>query len=229
MNDFENNIVVELENCSSIDIKEFKANITNSSAVFFKQCKRKFQSHASLTPGSSIGTKINGSLQNGSMGYKAKRWGKVGFVTAGHVYDTNSNAYSSTGQLIGYCDYSVKSGSADAAFVVVTDYSYTLSNENLTGEEHTIWAGDKVTKLGQTIAKSDGQIVSTSINVNSNGVHLTDMAESTYLSAGGDSGGAVYLQGSNKLVGIHQGSATFTAIFTKISNVSSALNVTFYY
>lgn len=122
----------------------------------------------------------------------------------------------------------MKSGSTDAAFVVVTDFSYTLNNGNLTGEERNIWAGDNITKLGQTIAISNGQIVSTSVNVNSDGVRLTDMAEATYLSAGGDSGGAVYLTGSNKLVGIHQGSATFTAIFTKISNVSSTLNVTFY-
>lgn len=228
LNDFENNVIVELERCSDGDIEEFKANIVSSSAIVFKQCKRKFQSHASLSPGSSIGTKKDGPLKPGSMGYRAMRFGTVGFVTAGHVYNTNSEAYNSKGQSIGYCQYSVKSGSADAAFVVVTDLSYTLSNGNLTGEEHNIWAGDKITKLGQTIAVSDGEIVSTSVNVNSEGVFLTDMAEATYLSAGGDSGGAVYLKGSNKVVGIHQGSASFTTIFTKVSNVSSALNVTFY-
>lgn len=228
LNDFENNIVVELGSCSDSDIEAFKVNVVNSSAVTFKQCERKFQPHASLSPGSSIGTKKNGSLQNASMGYRAMRWGYLGFVTAGHVYDTKSDAYSSTGKLIGYCDYSVKSGSADAAFVIVTDYTYTLSNGNLTGEDHTIWAGENVTKLGQTIAKSDGQIVSTSISVNANGVRLTDMAEATYLSAGGDSGGAVYVPGGNKLVGIHQGSSSFTSLFTKISNVTSALNVMFY-
>lgn len=228
LNDFENNIVVELDECSNGNIEEFKANVINSPAIIFKQYKRKIQPHASLSPGSSIGTKKNGPLQNASMGYRAMRFGTVGFVTAGHAYNTNSDAYSSNGQLIGYCQYSVKSGSTDAAFVVVTDFSYTLNNGNLTGEERNIWAGDNITKLGQTIAISNGQIVSTSVNVNSDGVRLTDMAEATYLSAGGDSGGAVYLTGSNKLVGIHQGSATFTAIFTKISNVSSTLNVTFY-
>lgn len=228
LNDFENNVVVELDRYSDGEIEEFKDNVVNSTAIVFKKCERTFQSHASLSPGNSIGTNKNGPLVPASMGYRAIRFGTIGFVTAGHAYNTNSNVYSSNGQIIGYCQYSIKAGSADAAFVIVTDLSYTLNNGVLTGEERNIWAGDLITKLGQTTGKTDGQIVSTSVNVNSEGVFLTDMAEATYLSGGGDSGGAVYLSGSNKLVGIHQGGATFNAIFTKISNVSSALNATFY-
>lgn len=228
LNDFENNVSVELEECTDKDIEDFKANVVNSPAIIFKKCERNFQMHTTLSPGSSIGTKKNGPLQNGSVGYRAMRFGSVGFVTAGHVYDTNSNAYSSDGELIGYCQYSVKANSTDAAFVVVTNFSYTLDNGYLEGEEYNIWAGDYVTKLGQTIAISEGYITNTSVGVNANGVHLSDMAEATYLSAGGDSGGAVYLSGNNKVVGVHHGSTDFSAIFTKISNISSVLNVMFY-
>ena len=130
--------------------------------------------------------------------------------------------------MIGYCDYALKQGTGDAAFIIITDFLYLPNNGNLTGQEFNIWAGDDVTKLGKVISQSSGYIQNTSLNVNSGGVLLNDIAEATYLSAPGDSGGTVYLTGSRKVVGIHQGSSTFTALFCKVSNISSRLGINYY-
>lgn len=218
LNDFGNNVVVELEECSNTDVDAFNTEVIHSSGIVFKKSTRRFTPH-SLSPGDA--------LEYSSVGYRARRWGTQGVVTAGHAYGTGETVRSANGQNIGYCDYSIKQGTVDAAFIVITNYSYLPDNGNLTGEEFNIWAGDNVTKLGKVISQSSGYIQSTSINVNSSGVLLTDMAEATYLSAPGDSGGTVYLNGSRKVVGIHQGSASFTAIFCKVSNISSRLNINF--
>lgn len=233
LNDFENNIVVELEDCSDSSIEDFKNKINNFSGIIFKQSSREFIEHA-LAPGSPIYAKINNNLYPNSVGYAAMRFGTTGYITAGHGFGTNSKVYTASGLEIGTCQLSVHSGSTDAAFIVPTNFNYYVSNGDLTGEELTIWAGDNVTKRGQTIAQSPGYIVSTSVTVSSKnqvtGVSTTlrDMAEATYLSAGGDSGGPVYLTANKKIVGIHQSGTAFTSIFCKVSNIRSSLNAYYY-
>lgn len=219
LNDFENNVVVELENCTEADIEAFKAEVVHFSGIMFKKCTREYLPHA-LSPGDG--------LQYATMGYRATRYGTQGIVTAGHAYSTGQTVYSRYGEMIGYCDYSIMQGSLDVAFIVVTNFSYPYNNGNLTGQESYIWAGDDVTKLGMVIAQSSGYISNTSLNVNASGVLLNDMAEATYLSAPGDSGGPVYLTGSRKIVGIHNGSGSFTAYFCKVSNISSQLGINYY-
>lgn len=206
-------------------VDEFKTKVTNFPGIVFKQCTRTFKAH-SLSAGDKIGTNTSGGYA--SVGYRASRFLSDGFVTAGHAFGTGDKAYNSSGVAIGTCDYSIQAGSVDAAFISIPDFSNMPDNGNLTGEEFNIWAGDDVTKLGARIYQSDGYIVSTSIGVNSEGIYLTDVAEATYLSAGGDSGGPVYLTSSRRVVGIHQGSSSFTAIFVKVSNISSQLNASFY-
>lgn len=219
MNDFENNVVVELESCAEADVNTFKDKVVSSPCIVYKKCTREFTPHA-LSPG--------GALQYSSVGYRATRYGTQGVVTAGHAYSTGETVNNTSGQMIGYCDYSLKQGTVDAAFIIITDFSYLPNNGNLTGQEFNIWAGDDVTKLGKVISQSSGYIQNTSLNVNSGGVLLNDIAEATYLSAPGDSGGTVYLTGSRKVVGIHQGSSTFTALFCKVSNISSRLGINYY-
>ena len=221
LNDFENNVVVELNRFNEMEIKEFKSEVVNFSGIVFKQCTRKFQDH-SLSPGSSIGTPKG----TASMGYRATRFNTDGFVTAGHAYNTGDPAYYNN-TLIGSCDLSIQGGSVDAAFISITNFSLVPNNGNLTGEEYNIWAGDNVTKLGETIAQSEGYITSTNANVNVGGISYTDMGEATYLSASGDSGGPVYLTNSKKVIGIHKGSTAFTSIFVKVDNITSKLNAHF--
>lgn len=221
LDDFENNVVVELAKANETEIKEFKTEVANFPGIVFRQCARKFKDH-SLSPGSSIGTP-NGTA---SMGYRATRFNTNGFVTAGHAYDTGDPAYYNN-TLIGSCDYSIQGGSVDAAFISVTNFSTIPNNGDLTGEEYNIWAGDNVTKLGETISQSEGYITSTNANINAEGISYTDMGEATYLSASGDSGGPVYLTSSKKVIGIHKGSAAFTAIFVKVDNIASKLNAHF--
>lgn len=222
LNDFENNVVVELNKANEMGIKEFKTEVMNFPGIVFKQCTKEFKNH-SLSPGSTIGTP-NGVA---SMGYRATRFNAKGFVTAGHAYDTGDPAYYNN-TLIGNCDNSIQSGSVDAAFISVTSFTTVPNNGDLTGEEYYIWAGDNVTKLGQTISQSEGYITSTNANINAEGISYTDMGEATYLSAPGDSGGPVYLTSSKKVVGIHKGSAAFTSIFVKVDNIASKLNAHFY-
>lgn len=221
LDDFKNNIVVELNIHGENETKLFQKEVTNFTGIVFKQCTREFKNHA-LSPGSSIGT-LNG---NATMGYRATRYNSDGFVTAGHAYDTGDPAYYN-GVHIGNCDYSIQGGSVDAAFISITDFSNVPSNGDLTGEEYYFWAGESVTKLGQTISKSEGYITSTSANVNAEGISYTDMGEATYLSAPGDSGGPVYLTSGRKIIGIHKGSSTFTATFVKVANIASTLNAHF--
>ena len=160
------------------------------------------------------------------MGQRATRFNTDGFVTAGHAYNTGDPAYYNN-TLIGSCDFSIQGGSVDAAFISITNFSIVPNNGNLTGEEYNIWAGDNVTKLGETIAQSEGYITSTNANVNADGIYYTDMGETTYLSAFGDSGGPVYLTDSKKVIGIHKGSTAFTSIFVKVDNIASKLNAHF--
>lgn len=221
LNDFENNVVVELDRSNEMEIKEFKSEVANFSGIVFKQCTREFQDH-SLSPGSSIGTPKG----TASMGYRATRFNTDGFVTAGHAYNTGDPAYYNN-TLIGSCDFSIQGGSVDAAFISITNFSIVPNNGNLIGEEYNIWAGDNVTKLGETIAQSEGYITSTNANVNAGGISYTDMGEATYLSASGDSGGPVYLTNSKKVIGIHKGSTAFTSIFVKVDNIASKLNAHF--
>lgn len=225
LNDFENNIGVELEDYSNMRVEEFKTKVTNFPGIVFKQCTRTFKAHSS-SAGDKILTNPNGAYA--TIGYRATRYLSDGFVTAGHAFNTGDKAYNTSGTVIGTCDYSINAGSVDAAFVSIPNYSYMPNNGNLTGEEFNFWAGDDVTKLGATIYQSDGYVVSTSASVNADGVRLTDVAEATYLSAPGDSGGPVYLTSSRKLLGIHQGSGSFNAFFIKVSNISSQLNASFY-
>lgn len=82
-------------------------------------------------------------------------------------------------------------------------------------------------KLRLKISKSNSYIISTSANVNADGINYTDMGEATYLSAPGNSGGPVYLTSSRKIIGIHRGSSTFTATFVKVANIASTLNAHF--
>lgn len=221
LNDFENCVVVELDKSNEMEIKEFKSEVVNFSGIVFKQCTREFQNH-SLSPGSSIGTPKG----TASMGYRATRFNTDGFVTAGHAYNTGDPAYYNN-TLIGSCDFSIQGGSVDAAFISITNFSIVPNNGNLTGEEYNIWAGDNVTKLGETIAQSEGYITSTNANVNADGIYYTDMGEATYLSAFGDSGGPVYLTDSKKVIGIHKGSTAFTSIFVKVDNIASRPNANF--
>lgn len=224
LNDFENNVTVELENFSDTKVSEFKTSVTGFSGIVFKQhMQGKYKLH-SLSPGSSIGTASGGYA---TMGYRASRFGADGFVTAGHAYDTDDQVRYN-GTIIGSCEESIQSGSVDAAFVRVTNFSYMPDNGNLAGEENTIWAGDNVTKLGHTISQSDGYITSTSLNANVDGIWYSDIAEATYMSAPGDSGGPIYLTGNRRVVGIHQGSSAFNALFVKVSNISWQLNAHFY-
>lgn len=221
LDDFENNIVVELAKANEMRIKEFKTEVANFPGIVFRQCTKEFKDH-SLSPGSSIGTPKG----TASMGYRATRFNINGFVTAGHAYGTGDPAYYNN-TLIGSCDYSIQGGSVDAAFISVTSFPNMPNNGDLTGEEYNIWAGDNVTKLGQTISQSEGYITSTNANINAGGISYTDMGEATYLSASGDSGGPVYLTNSKKVIGIHKGSTAFTAIFVKIDNIASKLNAHF--
>lgn len=221
LNDFENNVVVELNRFNEMEIKEFKSEVVNFSGIVFKQCTRKFQDH-SLSPGSSIGTPKGTAswaieLLDLTLTVLLPQDMLIILVSPGYYNNT----------LIGSCDLSIQGGSVDAAFISITNFSLVPNNGNLTGEEYNIWAGDNVTKLGETIAQSEGYITSTNANVNVGGISYTDMGEATYLSASGDSGGPVYLTNSKKVIGIHKGSTAFTSIFVKVDNIASKLNAHF--
>lgn len=151
-----NRVEVYLKNCTSTDIEEFKRNVVDSPAIVFRAKEGIYESWDSIeityenvlmtraATNVYAGTKIYAAAQGsttakpGSFGYKAKRNGVEGFVTAGHVAVKNdiiSIPVSSSGtsigvNAIGKCNVSEhkNNGNLDASFCVLTSSSFALTN-----------------------------------------------------------------------------------------------------
>lgn len=232
--DSENRIIVKFDRLSDQSIKEFKENVSDSDTIKFEQGTGPIQMEINVDAGSSI------SVPGGtaSVGYRVKRSGVVGFVTAGHAASAGG-IISSGGTAFASCVVSRQSGNADAAFCKITNTSYSPTN-TLSGTSNSLstiisepGVGTVINKIGQSTGHTSGKVLSTNVTATfSSGATISNLTTADYTSAPGDSGGVIYSYiGSTNTrltLGIHTGAGGSTRYYTKANEINSALGTSRY-
>lgn len=232
LSDKSNNIVVELDNMSAENIAAFKAQVSDSPIITFKQADGPMMPEININPGQSIRT-----VGSGSMGYRAKKGEKIGFVSAGHMGNLNDIVYVGN-VAVGKITSKQASGKVEATFIEVTNSDYTPSN-TINGTSNVLstktsqpGVGTVINKCGASTGATSGKIISTNATITVNGVTYTDVTTADYSSDGGDSGGIVYSYVSSTntryTLGTHSFSDGTTRSFIKADNTNSALGLSRY-
>lgn len=229
-----NRVVVRLDDLSEESILEFKKNVCDNEAIVFEQGNGPAELEVSVNPGSSIST----SGYVGSVGYRVKKNGVSGFVTAGHLASYGDTIYYG-GTAFASCTASQQSGSVDGAFCSITNSNYSVTN-TLNGTSNTLstvisepGVGTVINKIGQSTNHTSGKITSTSVTVTfTSGNTITNLTEADYTSAPGDSGCVVYsyVSSSNTryTLGIHTGANGSKRYYTKANQINAALGTSRY-
>lgn len=237
--DSENRVIVKLDDLSDASIREFKENVCNSNAIEFEQGDGPVEAEVDV----DAGTQISYSDGSASVGYRVKRNGVVGFVTAGHAADSVGKSIrygGSTGTIFASCRATQQKGNADAAFCAITNSSYVPTN-TLSGTSNTLsttisepGVGTVINKIGMKTGHTSGKVLSTNATVTfTSGATISNLTSASYESAPGDSGGVVYSYigstGVRLTLGIHTGASTSgTRYYTKANEVNAALGTSRY-
>lgn len=233
LSDFSNKIVVEFEELTDENIAEFKQKVTDNGSVSFAKSKGEDIEDVSLKPGAQISK----SGSSASIGYRVKRNGVEGIVTAGH-FASIGDSITYSGTTFGKCTDSVYSGAVDAAFIEITNSDYTPSNtinDTSNALSTTIsepGVGTVINKSGMKTGATSGKVISTNVTWTINGVTFTNLTSADYSADSGDSGGVVYSYisstGARLTLGIHKGRRDGYAHFIKANEINSALSTTRY-
>lgn len=233
-----NKVVVELENNTKEKQAEFKKKVSDSTLITFKQGKREFTT--SYNPGQAL-NKTNGELFC-TLGFRAKRNGKAGFVTAGHCQQGIglNKSYQGYGTLRARSI----SGKADAAFIETsTTVTNTLSNSiypvtSLQSKDLAVpyTVGSIVAKAGAKTKGTSGKITVASYTAyifnqyDASVMVIEDAVKADLVCDEGDSGAPVFtLEKTARLYGVISATTkTNETTFSKMSNIKSALSVTRY-
>ncbi|MDR0999740.1 MAG: S1 family peptidase [Clostridiales bacterium] len=233
--DADNRIIVFLDDLSDEKIQSFKTTVHDSDAIVFKQSVGAMVEEISINPGAEI-TDANGIA---SIGFRARRNGVGGFVTAAHFAINLGEAIFCNGADMAICVARQRAGSVDAAFCEVTNSDYTPTN-TLNGTDNTLstkirepGVGSIVNKIGRTTGHTYGAIVSTDYTaLYSDGTVLTNLTQASYDSEPGDSGGIVYMYFRSReerlTLGIHTSSNGTYACYTKANEINLALETSRY-
>lgn len=235
LDDRNNRIVIELRDCSSDRVLDFKNSVINSPMIVFEQSLNEPVEH-SLRSGSPVYWNRNGVLYQATMGYRAMLSGVVGWVTAAHAFQQGESVYNISSQQVGMCRKHVYQGSVDAAFCQSLGGDSTpelglVGGASLSSSTTPIVVGMPVTMYGSKTGSNWGSITNSSMSLpTESGVYLSDVAMASYYSEGGDSGAPiVYSQnGINYVVGIHHGKYGGEPIVIKESNIRSQLGAIIY-
>lgn len=233
LSDRDNNVVVELNDMSEDQIALFKKEVIDSPIIIFKPSSGTPVKEANVNPGQKIST----SSANGSMGYRAKKNGAVGIVTAGHLASLNKTI-NINGANIGKVTARQESGSVDAGFVKITNTSYTPTN-TLNGTSNKLstttskpGSGTVINKLGYSTGATSGKVLSTNVTVTLDGITHTNLTSADYSSSAGDSGGIIYsyISSTNTryTLGIHCAAVGSTRYYVKADEINSALGTSRY-
>ena len=231
--DAQNSIVVYLDEYNQEQIEAFKKQVLDSSAIEFKKATGKVKDEINVNPGSSITSGGSG----GSVGYRARRGGVDGIITAGHVAAFNADV-EKDGTIFASCTAREFSGSVDASFCRITNSNYTPTN-TLEGTSNTLsttisepGVGTVINKIGASTGHTSGKIISTNASATYLGVTFTNLTSADYVSAAGDSGGIVYsyiISTNTRLtLGIHVASDGTTRYYVKANQINSALGTSRY-
>lgn len=234
--DSENRIIVKLDDLSDESIKEFKENVCDSAVIKFEQGCGPIETEVNV----NAGDKISFSGGSASVGYRVKRDGVVGFVTAGHAADSVGKSIMYNGTTIASCEATQQSGNADAAFCAITNSDYSPTN-TLSGTSNTLsttisepGVGTVINKIGMKTGHTSGKVLSTNVTITfSSGATISNLTSADYESGPGDSGCVVYSYigstGARLTLGIHTGaSGSGTRYYTKANEVNAALGTSRY-
>lgn len=226
LRDIDNRIAVGLLDNSTNQIDEFKRSIANSPAITFEKTERKIIPY-NITNGYP-GSGLVSPAGTQTLGFRASRYGKTGYVTTAHGVQYNDNV-SVNGYILGKCTERQYSGSVDAAFCEEDPNQYvTYSNQingtsiNLSSSIRNATAGMLISKSGNATGVTSGSVISTSTDA-------TFYIGTTVYPDKGDSGApAFYNTGwQGDLVGIVAGGGYYTYL-VKVSNIASALGCQIY-
>lgn len=234
--DSENRIIVKLDDLSDESIKEFKENVCDSAVIKFEQGCGPIETEVNV----NAGDKISFSGGSASVGYRVKRDGVVGFVTAGHAANSVGKSIMYNGTTIASCEATQQSGNADAAFCAITNSDYSPTN-TLSGTSNTLsttisepGVGTVINKIGMKTGHTSGKVLSTNVTITfSSGATISNLTSADYESGPGDSGCVVYSYigstGARLTLGIHTGaSGSGTRYYTKANEVNAALGTSRY-
>lgn len=233
LDDYNNRVIVGLENVSVNTINRFNAVVTDSPAIDFVEVETQaVTDDTTLKPG--LGTNM-GSIAFHIYKYENNKYVE-GFVTAAHCYDpgdpvkvngtTVADAHSTAWQ---------ESGNMDAVFCVMRSghsFSNTISYIGGTlrdGIDANLSQGHPVTMVGRSTQGSDGTVQTISYGYTIEGISFYDLAGCNYSRQGGDSGGIVVSTrtGANWIAGVHKGSGGGYSAFSKAINITFGLELTF--
>lgn len=168
-----------------------------------------------------------------------------GFLTCAHAFSGSSNVYlytgASTNTYLGYSPSTLHKnfGKADVAFIItdpnVDLYSIVYMNTITLYGTYTSNMGSTVYKMGYSSGLKSGTVLDSSFSIWFDGVLFSDMLKSSYLSAGGDSGGIVFKEPNSTNcaypLGIHKGHVNNSSgeflysVSTKMKNALDALKI----
>lgn len=233
LSDEENCIFVELSDFNEASVQAFKENVCDSDVIKFKESSGEAEAETNI----NAGRKIETSSAYASVGYRVKRNGNVGFVTAAHLGNVDTNI-SVNGTVVGKIKKRQRSGSVDAAFVRVTNDDYTPTNtlQGTTNKLSTTisepGAGTVINKLGASTGATTGKVLSTNATLTVDGITHTNLTSADYKSAPGDSGGTIYsyISSTNTrlTLGIHCAASGSTRYYVKAKRINAALDTSRY-
>jgi hypothetical protein len=238
LDDRDNRIVVELLDVSDDAVAVFKKQVMDSPALVFNKAAGRVVPDINVNCGSGISRYSSGGVA--SVGYRVKKNSVTNYIiTAGHNFTstgTGAKAYID-GAEVGYCTARVMSN-CDAALVRITNSSYTATNILNDSPAYSLGTLVTAATVGATIFKEGIASENTSgtcIATNASTGSITDVIwvenpSGDPMSQPGDSGGVVYSI-TKTTVGIvlgHLENQNYIGVFSKASNINSALSVSRY-
>lgn len=249
LNDKENIVLVNLLNCTDVDVKSFKEYICNDSAISFIKVNGPSILLSSVNPGEGFYYEKNndGDIHQTSVGYRCKINNVAGFVTAGHSLEYSGikvyKEFNGKSSYFGESTISYQEGPVDAAFVKL--YSgFDMTGIVGEGELYPVAmtpAVGTIINLRSFNGHAYGPItdINKEVNYKENGVIVqtfTGLIEVNFdrMTIKGESGGVVYaIDSSTKkrfIVGILNGGSTVEArsYISKALEINKKLGVTLY-
>lgn len=219
INDFTNRVQIDLLDCSDANIQKFRQSIKDSPMLSFEKANGKIVQTTATKTNISPGARIENAKGSGaSVGYRAMKSGVEGFLTVGH-FVSKGDKVKLNGVEIGVCEESQFSGTLDAAWIKVTDTTYTPSQNTVMGVTlstqtiSTPVAGVYVNMEGHKSMLQREKVLQNTINGNytyedKNGVEqktkVQNLTKAAYKCQKGDSGGVVYTDDA-ALAGLQSG------------------------
>lgn len=231
-----NQVIVELKEVTQASVDAFKKEVCDLPCIQFVTAGEPPVDDVNVNCGDAIA--CNGS--GGSVGYRVRLSGANGFLTAGHVAKStsstnNANSVTYGGTKCAECTKRQQSGSVDAAYCKITNTSYTPTNNvgsnTLSTTIETLSEGSIVNLRGKN-TQSSGKILSTSYSGTFSDIYFTNLVQTDYSRAGGDSGGLVYSyyasSGERRTLGTHKGGSSTRGYYCRAGLIDSALGTSRY-